>query len=604
MVEDLPEFYEGLAHTVRAGFIKRHGTEPTTRRDMHLGFVEEAACALLGPRINGGFDYTASITDGPHDIGLDAIAILVGRQLVTTPDELKAAMSHSLAPDCQINLIQITTSQRLRQDKVFRFVDGALDFLSVKSTKRSHKGIQNYRALKEQLLNLCQEKAIATPHITLNYACMGSNGPVEDLTTRVNEIINQYDNLDQYSAIEFKLIDALTMSDMQEAYDRRRSGSLDAQYLHPLPKSGDIGSTYLGVTTLTDFYSLIGQHEDGRFVFDPSVFAENVRNDLGEDSRIQKSIRKTLESSDIEHLPVLHSGVTIVCTNCIREDGRLIIHDYQIVDGCQTSMALIRSRDKLHDANAFIKITVAPATERKLRDKIVLTTNSQAPVTEEQKLSLIAANRAINRYFAIKRESNAGPNLVYDLRQGQYEDDPTILDNSGTLDNPAQPSKIKAYDLYKAYASMFHAVPHLASKGIHTIKQKMYDDLARETPQGVHPYYCAGVANYWVGQALKEMSPDLRSMRYQILYAATCLMHPSSDRTLHQDRMQVATSLIEALENPQPRKAMLEQIEVAIRATVDSVSRWHLDDRETPRNPQFTDALTDRLRQHFAQTVS
>lgn len=96
---------------------------------------------------------------------------------------------------------------------------------------------------------------------------------------------------------------------------------------------------------------------------DLSLFAHNVRLDLG-NTRINKSIGTTLhDPSEHSHFPTFHNGLTIVCKSLNRPRGKVVLRDLSVVNGCQSVRALARNKSHLtSDLKVLVKIVEVKAT--------------------------------------------------------------------------------------------------------------------------------------------------------------------------------------------------------------------------------------------------
>src|SRR5271165_3789090 len=88
--------------------------------------------------------------------------------------------------------------------------------------------------------------------------------------------------------------------------------------------------------------------QDGRIR--TSVFEQNVRAFLGDDNPVNARIRVGLETSGKhDRFAINNNGITIVAPDVRVQSDRVSVTDFQIVNGCQTSHVLYRSRDKVSD---------------------------------------------------------------------------------------------------------------------------------------------------------------------------------------------------------------------------------------------------------------
>lgn len=121
------------------------------------------------------------------------------------------------------------------------------------------------------------------------------------------------------------------------------------------------------------------------------LFEENVRGYLkGEkyyDNPGALGLAKTLTSGCGDDLLLLHNGIVIVASSATHETIPKTVRllNPQIVNGCQSVHTLVENFDHLGEACLPIKIVVT--TCDRLRNDIILASNTQAPLTEYDFLS-------------------------------------------------------------------------------------------------------------------------------------------------------------------------------------------------------------------------
>ena len=78
-------------------------------------------------------------------------------------------------------------------------------------------------------------------------------------------------------------------------------------------------------------------------------FYENVRGWEGY-NKINDEMRSTLESDESNSFVLMNNGVTILAKSLLTTGDGIIMGDFQIVNGCQTSNVLYDNRNKITDA--------------------------------------------------------------------------------------------------------------------------------------------------------------------------------------------------------------------------------------------------------------
>jgi hypothetical protein len=111
---------------------------------------------------------------------------------------------------------------------------------------------------------------------------------------------------------------------------------------------------------------------------DRSLFAQNVRLDLGR-TRVNKDINSTLDDAE-EHARFLtfHNGLTMLCREVAHHDNdSFTVKGFSIVNGCQSAVALRKNESKLTDELLVPVKIVKVGDYEALADDITYRSNNQ-----------------------------------------------------------------------------------------------------------------------------------------------------------------------------------------------------------------------------------
>jgi hypothetical protein len=133
---------------------------------------------------------------------------------------------------------------------------------------------------------------------------------------------------------------------------------------------------------------------------DKSLFYRNVRYGLGR-TRVNREIAKTVDDPNKHNKFFLfHNGITIVCDNITEDGATLSLRNYNVINGCQSMLALYESRDKLTpNVHLLAKIIQVDPTSPLIGD-ITYYTNNQNAITIQDLKADDPAHKAIQREFA------------------------------------------------------------------------------------------------------------------------------------------------------------------------------------------------------------
>jgi len=95
-------------------------------------------------------------------------------------------------------------------------------------------------------------------------------------------------------------------------------------------------------------------------IADQSLYAFNVRASLGK-TQVNRDIVKSISDPQTHKLfPLFHNGITIICQQLERDENRIRIGNYYVVNGCQSLTALYENQKKLSDdlrlLTKFVKV--------------------------------------------------------------------------------------------------------------------------------------------------------------------------------------------------------------------------------------------------------
>lgn len=144
------------------------------------------------------------------------------------------------------------------------------------------------------------------------------------------------------------------------------------------------------------------------------IFRDNPRGPLG--NKVNTSIKRTLlDETERKRFHLLNNGITATCYSWRLNGNRLVVQDFQVINGCQTTVTLWNARAVIrNDPRVLItvKLTECPYG---FGPTIARTTNSQAALRAEDFISNEAVQIRLQREF-----SRMNPPWFYQIKQGQW----------------------------------------------------------------------------------------------------------------------------------------------------------------------------------------
>ena len=143
------------------------------------------------------------------------------------------------------------------------------------------------------------------------------------------------------------------------------------------------------------------------------LFSLNPRGPIA-NAKTNKDINKTLDDeTGRKTFHLLNNGLCATCEDFELHDGRLDIVNFQIVNGCQTTVTLSkRSEKELSETLVDLKLVVA---EVELAERIASSSNSQTALKAKDYTSFERQQRLLNYDFG-----QLQPPWFYEIKQGYW----------------------------------------------------------------------------------------------------------------------------------------------------------------------------------------
>lgn len=194
------------------------------------------------------------------------------------------------------------------------------------------------------------------------------------------------------------------------------SGVLRAATLIPLPEG--VAQAYLGYVPAESLVGLIPE-VNGRP--DERVFLDNVRSFLGDEQVRGLSpnpgavgLKTSLCRGEGQEVVLRHNGVTIVARGLeAQPNGDVMLREFQIVNGAQTSYVLFRNRELLQ--GVYIPIKLVVTEDEEIKNGVIVGANTQAPVCQYDMLARVKEVRLLHQAF--NAVSSARPEKIWMQRR-------------------------------------------------------------------------------------------------------------------------------------------------------------------------------------------
>jgi hypothetical protein len=219
----------------------------------------------------------------------------------------------------------------------------------------------------------------------------------------------------------------------------------------------DFGEALVGTVPANELVRIYQKYED-------RLFDRNVRLFLGaKKGSINAGIAETLRSNEKGNFWAYNNGITLVCTEFAVKGSSVEVHDFCIVNGCQSTRSLVDNENEL-DTSVTVLVRVL-AVPHDLVDSVIRYTNSQNPIRAWDIASQHKTQRRLKKEFDELKKP-----YLYVTRRG---DQPKLL---AKYRNGGKPRQIKLAEVGQ-YVAALAGDPVLAYKDKALIFSSRHDKV-------------------------------------------------------------------------------------------------------------------------------
>ena len=519
------------------------------------------------------------VTTGKDTQGIDGIAIIVNQKLVTTTDDIDTLISYNQTISVKFVLIQTKTSPSFDNSEISNLLNYAKIYFGEDESIFSNPEMQKFIELKNYIFSK-GSKLKKNPELLLYYVTLGTWVDDKNLEATIATGKEALKATNLFSNIEFV---PCGLGEIQELYRKTRaklSATFKFEKRITMYSISDEEVGYSGVLPFKEFKKLIID-ENGTI---KPVFEDNIRDYLGPNPDVNKSICDTIMSGNVNAFSMLNNGITIVASSISMPGDIATIEDYQIVNGCQTSNILINNIELSKNIDdLIIPIRIIATKNENLKNEITKATNSQTAVKKEQLEALSTFQKNLEEYY----KTYKGPDsLVYERRTGQYRDSDIPKNRIVTI-----PTQIKTV------SAMFLNEPSAVSGQYGTVAKRVGNKIFK-TSDKLIMYYLSALALYRIENLFKTNKIDkkYRRCRYHAMMLFRIAMSKDSLPKFNQKKMEIyCQRLLDILNNGPECEKVFKGIVDFIVSKGDEIE---IDNRKCFERKETTEYLiqkTDEL---------
>lgn len=519
------------------------------------------------------------VTTGKDTQGIDGIAIIVNQKLVTTTDDIDTLISYNQTISVKFVLIQTKTSPSFDNSEISNLLNYAKIYFGEDESIFSNPEMQKFIELKNYIFSK-GSKLKKNPELLLYYVTLGTWVDDKNLEATIATGKEALKATNLFSNIEFV---PCGLGEIQELYRKTRaklSATFKFEKRITMYSISDEEVGYSGVLPFKEFKKLIID-ENGTI---KPVFEDNIRDYLGPNPDVNKSICDTIMSGNVNAFSMLNNGITIVASSISMPGDIATIEDYQIVNGCQTSNILINNIELSKNIDdLIIPIRIIATKNENLKNEITKATNSQTAIKKEQLEALSTFQKNLEEYY----KTYKGPDsLVYERRTGQYRDSDIPKNRIVTI-----PTQIKNV------SAMFLNEPSAVSGQYGTVAKRVGNKIFK-TSDKLIMYYLSALALYRIENLFKTNKIDkkYRRCRYHAMMLFRIAMSKDSLPKFNQKKMEIyCQRLLDILNNGPECEKVFKGIVDFIVSKGDEIE---IDNRKCFERKETTEYLiqkTDEL---------
>lgn len=512
------------------------------------------------------------ITTGKNTQGIDGIAIIVNQKLINTIDDIDLLISYNQTISVKFVLIQTKTSPSFDNTEISNLLTYAKLFFGDDDSIFRTPEMQKFIELKNYIFSK-GSKLRKNPELLLYFVTLGTWTDDTNLKATVSVGKEALKTTNLFSDIEFIPCGSAEIQALYRKTKAKLSATFKFEKRITMYSLNDDEVGYSGVLPFKEFKKLI---IDDNGTVKP-VFEDNIRDYLGPNPDVNKSICETIMSGNVNAFSMLNNGITVVASSISIPGDIATIEDYQIVNGCQTSNILIDNMelsDNIDDL--IIPIRIIATKNENLKNEITKATNSQTAIKKEQLEALSTFQKNLEEYYKTYTSQDS---LVYERRTGQYRDSDIPKNRIVTI-----PTQIKTI------SAMFLNEPSAVSGQYGTVAKRVGNKIFK-TSDKLIMYYLSALSLYKIENLFKSNKIDkkYRRSRYHAMMLFRIVMSKEDLPKFNQKKMETyCQNLLDILNDDSKCEKVFKTIVSFIVSKGEDID---IDNRKCFERKETTDFL-------------
>jgi hypothetical protein len=514
------------------------------------------AYCVVGLYHRGDFDPDELRTGGPHDLGIDAFAVVINGKLYTQAEEVRKAIARAAILDVHFFIIQAkykpgfesAVYSKLRADLLELFSHAPLP-------SGAAKKVVNIRdCINAVYSDLAKFASTKLPELTAWYSNLGTARPSTHKSD-TSVLMQTLKATNRFSSVEVRVASAYELRDLYTAVNQLDEAKFSMAKHVDLPVTHEVKRALLGVVSARELVNKVLVDDKGhRRTW---LFQENFRDYLGikgpdsVNAKIQHSLH---DDKRRDQFALLNNGITIVSRNMVVGPSEILIQDPLIVNGCQTCNVLFDNREQLTDG-VYVTLRLIESTDEDFIAQLVEATNSQNVLRPDEHKARDGFQRHLESYFLAQPQDRR---IYFERRTRQ----PAL--------GAAKWRRINRRHLTQAYAAMWLEVPHQVAR-YSWLTEAYASELYRADDDPLIYYTCA-LAHLSIGRLLGHGIPTAyRPARFHLLRGIRLYLLGEGQLPRAGDAIaRDCKRIIDYMSQPDAAQGLIQALEPALFKALDN----------------------------------
>ena len=461
------------------------------------------------------------------DWGIDGFLLIVNGRIVTSIQEIDDLLLANNSLQIKIIVIQAKTSEQFKVNELGQELDGIEYILKEiyqnSKVPNSNKNLDTYRNI---IKHIYSKSAYfdngENPKVILYYVTCGEYKEQKDHDAKIDKTKESIEKLGLTSLFKCKLLGKKDIINLYKETKSKIETTIKVNHKIPLPDIKDVEESYLCLIPFSEFKKLIIDEDK----INKAVFYDNIRAFQG-DNVVNRAMASSLKERDINLFSAMNNGITVIAKKLKATGTNMLLSDYQIVNGCQTSHVLFENQNLEGIDNLMLTVKIVSSNNKEIRDKIIIGNNSQTEVKREQLVSLLDTQKMIEDYYNAQTKYEK---LYYERRSKQYRFEETKIPSYKIITIPFQ---------IQAFIAMILGKPHMVRGYYGSIVDRFDKTGIKVFGPDTHPalYYTSALACFKMTECFshKIIDSKYKKIKFHLLLAFRLMCEKSQKPNNNRD---------------------------------------------------------------------